>query len=327
MKNEIVLFTDGDVNIEVQINPEQETVWLTQKQMEVLFDVKHATVSEHISNILASGELDETSVGFSDRSTGGRKPKIYNLDMILSVGYRVNSKRGIAFRKWANNVLKQFILQGYAINEKRLQALKKTVDIQSRMLADALDIEEKDVLRAVNEYTDALILLDQYDHQALSKPKGSTPVYRITYEECVQMVGQMKDSFKTDVFGVEKEAGKVQGIIAAVYQSVFGQDAYPSLEEKAANLLYFMIKDHPYADGCKRIAAFSQAEPWIEVQKNYKTINTEVEEKQSDSILNFYKKLIQLRKELPVIANGTIYSDGKVDGTLKPYECKVMRSI
>lgn len=234
MKNEIVLFTDGDVNIEVQINPEQETVWLTQKQMEVLFDVKHATVSEHISNILASGELDETSVGFSDRSTGGRKPKIYNLDMILSVGYRVNSKRGIAFRKWANNVLKQFILQGYAINEKRLQALKKTVDIQSRMLADALDIEEKDVLRAVNEYTDALILLDQYDHQSLSKPEGSTPVYRITYEECVQMVGQMKDSFETDVFG---------------------QDAYPSLEEKAANLLYFMIKDHPYADGCKRIAA------------------------------------------------------------------------
>ena len=234
MKNEIVLFTDGDVNIEVQINPEQETVWLTQKQMEVLFDVKHATVSEHISNILASGELDETSVGFSDRSTGGRKPKIYNLDMILSVGYRVNSKRGIAFRKWANNVLKQFILQGYAINEKRLQTLKKTVDIQSRMLADALDIEEKDVLRAVNEYTDALILLDQYDHQTLSKPEGSTPVYRITYEECVQMVGQMKDSFETDVFG---------------------QDAYPSLEEKAANLLYFMIKDHPYADGCKRIAA------------------------------------------------------------------------
>ena len=159
MKNEIVLFTDGDVNIEVQINPEQETVWLTQKQMEVLFDVKHATVSEHISNILASGELDETSVGFSDRSTGGRKPKIYNLDMILSVGYRVNSKRGIAFRKWANNVLKQFILKGYAINEKRLQALKKTVDIQSRMLADALDIEEKDVLRrGIKRSQDAFLI-------------------------------------------------------------------------------------------------------------------------------------------------------------------------
>ena len=129
-----------------------------------MFDVKHATVSEHITNILASGELDETSVGFSDKSSVGRKPNIYNLDMILSVGYRVNSKRGIAFRKWANNVLKQ----GYAINEKRLQALEKIIDIQSRMLAGALDINEYDVLRAVNEYTEALLLLDQYDHQCLS---------------------------------------------------------------------------------------------------------------------------------------------------------------
>ena len=255
MNNEIVIFTDGDVNIEVQINSEEETVWLTQKQMGELFGVKQATLSEHINNIIMSGELDETSIGFSDKSTGGRKPKIYNLDMILSVGYRVNSKRGIAFRKWANNILKQYIMKGYAINEKRLQALEKTVDIQTRMLADALDIEENDVLRAVNEYTDALLLLDQYDHQELCKPAGNKPIYRITYEECVQMVGKMQDSFNTDVFGVEKENGKVAGIIAAVYQSAFGQDAYPSVEEKAANLLYFMIKDHPYADGCKRIAA------------------------------------------------------------------------
>ena len=255
MRNEIVLFTDGDINIEVQISPEKETVWLTQKQMEELFDVKHATVSEHISKILASGELDETSVGFSDKSTGGRKPKIYNLDMILSVGYRVNSKRGIAFRKWANDVLKKFIIKGYAVNDKRLKALEKTVDIQTRMLADALDIEESEVLRAVNEYTNALLLLDQYDHQILDRPSGSKPIYRITYEECVGMVGRMKDSFETDVFGLEKEAGKVAGIIDAIYQSAFGEDAYPSVEEKAANLLYFMIKDHPYIDGCKRIAA------------------------------------------------------------------------
>ena len=120
MKNEIVLFTDGDINLEVELSPELKTVWLTQKQMEKLFDVKHVTVSEHISNILASGELDETSVGFSDKSSGGRKPKIYNLDMILSVGYRVNSKRGIAFRRWANSALKQYVIQGYDINEKRL---------------------------------------------------------------------------------------------------------------------------------------------------------------------------------------------------------------
>ena len=224
MKNEIVLFTDGDIKLEVELNPELETVWLTQKQMGELFGVKQATLSEHINNILSTGELDETSIGFSDKSSGGRKPKMYNLDMILSVGYRVNSKRGIAFRRWANNVLKQYVIQGYAINEKRLQALERTVDIQTRMIADALDIEESDVLRAVNEYTEALLLLDKYDHQALEKPDGAVPVYRITYEDCKEMVGKMRDSFDTDVFGVEKEAGKVAGIIAAVYQSVFGEE-------------------------------------------------------------------------------------------------------
>ena len=238
MKNEIVLFTDGDINIEVELSPELETVWLTQKQMGEVFEVKQATLSEHINNIISSGELDETSIGFSDKSSGGRKPKIYNLDMILSVGYRVNSKRGIAFRRWANSVLKKYVIQGYAINEKRLQAL-----------------EESDILKAVTSYTDALMLLDQYDHQSLKKPVGNRPIYKITYEECKKMVSHMEDSFKSDVFGVEKENGKVEGILAAVYQSVFGGDVYPSLEEKAANLLYFMIKDHPYADGCKRIAA------------------------------------------------------------------------
>lgn len=254
-KNEIVLFTDGNTEIEVQISPEQETVWLTQKQIEQLFDVKHATVSEHISNILSSGELDETSVGFSDKSSGGRKPKIYNLDMILSVGYRVNSKRGIAFRRWASAVLKQYTLNGYAINERRLQALKKTVEIQTKMIAGTLDIEQQDVLKAVNLYTQALMLLDQYDHQSLEKPEGSSPIYRITYKDCREMVNHMEDTFKSDVFGVEKETGKVEGILAAVYQDVFGGEVYPSLEEKAANLLYFMIKDHPFEDGCKRIAA------------------------------------------------------------------------
>ena len=255
MKTEIVLFTAGDKTIEVQVSPDKETVWLTQKQMEELFDVKHATISEHINNILSAGELDEKSVGFSDKSSGGRKPKIYNLDMILSVGYRVNSQRGIAFRRWANNVLKQYIMKGYAINEKRLAALSKTVEIQSKIIANTLELEEAEVLRAVNLYTDALVLLDQYDHQSLKKPNGNKPVYRITYEDCRNMINHMEDSFSSDVFGVEKETGKVEGILAAVYQDVFGGEVYPSLEEKAANLLYFMIKDHPFADGCKRIAA------------------------------------------------------------------------
>ena len=256
--NEIVLFETEDRSITLSVPVEQETVWLTQEQMSELFETARSSIAYHIGNIFKEKELVEsTSVENFDRSENkaSRPPKYYNLDVIISVGYRVKSKQGVEFRKWANSILKKYIIDGYAINEKRLQALEKTVDIQTRMIADALDIEEADVLRAVNEYTDALLLLDKYDHQALEKPDGAVPIYRITYEDCKEMVGKMRDSFDTDVFGVEKEAGKVAGIIAAVYQSVFGEDAYPSIEEKAANLLYFMIKDHPYADGCKRIAA------------------------------------------------------------------------
>ena len=141
------------------------------------------------------------------------------------------------------------------INKKRLEALQRTVNIQTKMLACTLEVDEAEVLKAVSLYTNALMLLDQYDHQSLKKPTGSKAIYRITYEDCRNMVNAMEDSFHSDVFGIEKEKGKVEGILAAVYQNVFGGDVYPSLEEKAANLLYFMIKDHPYADGCKRIAA------------------------------------------------------------------------
>lgn len=256
MENELVLFTDGSIQLEVPVSSDGESVWLSANQMAVLFDKDETNIRKHINNVFKSSEVDKNNNTQKMRVDGVKQlVAFYSLDVILAVGYRVNSSRGIAFRKWANTILKQFILKGYAINEKRLQALKKTVDIQTRMLADALNIEESDVLRAVNEYTDALLLLDQYDHQTLCKPDGNKPIYRITYEECVEMVGKMRDSFNSEVFGVEKETGKVAGIIAAVYQSIFGQDAYPSLEEKAANLLYFMIKDHPYADGCKRIAA------------------------------------------------------------------------
>ena len=227
--------------------------------MAELFKTTKQNISLHANNCFKEGELDKKSVVKESLTTAADgknyKTKLYNLDVIISVGYRVKSKRGVEFRQWANEILKQYILKGYVVNKKRLQALEKTVDIQTKMLANALDVEESDILKAVNEYTDALLLLDQYDHQTLKKPSGKMPTYRITYDECVTMVNNMRDSFNTDVFGVEKEAGKVKGIIAAIYQSAFGYDAYPSLEEKAAYLLYFMIKDHPYADGCKRIAA------------------------------------------------------------------------
>ena len=136
-----------------------------------------------------------------------------------------------------------------------MEALQRTVDIQTRMIADALDIEEADVLKAVNMYTDALTLLDQYDHQSITKPKGTMPIYQLTYDDCRKMVDAMRYAFNSDVFGVEREKGKVEGIIAAVYQSAFGEEIHKTIEAKASNLLYYMIKDHPFTDGCKRIAA------------------------------------------------------------------------
>ena len=259
MKKELVIFETLDKEISLSVEILKNTVWLTQNQMAELFKTTKQNISLHANNCFKEGELDKKSVVKESLTTAADgknyKTKLYNLDVIISIGYRVKSKRGVEFRQWANEILKQYILKGYVVNKKRLQALEKTVDIQTKMLANALDVEEADILKAVNEYTDALLLLDQYDHQALKKPSGKMPTYRITYEECVTMVNNMRDSFNTDVFGVEKEAGKVKGIIAAIYQSAFGYDAYPSLEEKAAYLLYFMIKDHPYADGCKRIAA------------------------------------------------------------------------
>ena len=259
---EFITFKLQEKDKGIQVRYENETLWMTQKAMAELFDVEQPAIAKHLINIYNEKELDKSST-YSKmelvQKEGNRNVKrnveFYNLDAIISVGYRVKSKRGTEFRQWANRILKQYIIDGYAINEKRLKALERTVDIQTKMLADALDVEEADILKAVNQYTDALLLLDQYDHQVVPRPEGNEPIYRITYEECRKMVDAMRDSFQTDVFGVEKEKGKVEGIIAAVYQSAFGEDAYPTLEEKAANLLYFMIKDHPYADGCKRIAA------------------------------------------------------------------------
>jgi len=254
--NEIVLFETSDKEVTLSVPMDGDTVWLSQAQMTELFNVDRTVITRHVNNIFKEKELiRESNVQKMHIANADRPVQFYSLDVIISVGYRVKSKRGIEFRQWASKILKQYMIDGYAINEKRLHALQKTVDIQTRMLADASNVEEKDVLRAVNLYTDSLILLDQYDHQAIVKPTGAKPIYRITYDDCMKMVSHMKDSFETDVFGVEKEKGKVNGIISAIYQSAFGEDAYPSIEEKASNLLYFMIKDHPFADGCKRIAA------------------------------------------------------------------------
>ena len=160
MGNDIVLFMDGNMQLEVPVSRDGESVWLSANQMAVLFDKDETNIRKHINNVFRSSEVDKNNNTQKMRVDGVKQPvAFYSLDVILAVGYRVNSQRGIAFRKWANNVLKQFILKGYAINEKRLQALKKTVDIQSRMLADALDIEEKDVLRrGIKRSKDAFLI-------------------------------------------------------------------------------------------------------------------------------------------------------------------------
>ena len=254
--NEIILFETHDQEVKLSVSLENETVWLSSNQMALLFDRDEKTVRKHVNNVFKENELDKENNTQKMRVDGVKqKVPFYSLDVIISVGYRVKSQRGTEFRQWANKVLKQYILNGYAINEKRLLALNKTVEIQSKIIADALEVEESDILRAVNLYTDALLLLDQYDHQALSKPSGRKSLYRMTYSDCRTIINQLEDSFSSDVFGVEKEVGKLEGILAAVYQDVFGGEVYPSLEEKAANLLYFLIKDHPFIDGCKRIAA------------------------------------------------------------------------
>lgn len=162
----------------------------------------------------------------------------YSLDVIISVGYRVKSQNGVIFRKWATSILHDFMIKGYAINQKRLDVLNKTISIQSRMLASALNIVEE-VLNVVDAYSNALTLLDDYDHGTIPKPDGIASIYHLTYEECRELIDSMRYGNFSDVFGVEKEQGKLNGIIAAVYQNVFGTELYPSIEEKAANLLYF----------------------------------------------------------------------------------------
>ena len=253
---EIVKFIDNEFEIDVRTDRENDTVWLSQEQIAKLFGKARSTITEHINNIFKDKELDEnTSVGFFDESTNHRPSKYYNLDVILSVGYRVNSKRGIAFRRWANKILKEYLIQGYSVNEKRINYLNKTIEIQNKILASSLNIDEASLVNVVNEYTKALDLLADYDHQCVPKPNGRKTVYRLEYDECRKIIDSMKFGDTSQVFGVEKEQGKLNGILAAIYQDVFGQEVYSSLEEKAAHLLYFLVKDHPFVDGCKRIAA------------------------------------------------------------------------
>ena len=263
MNNEVILYKDGELELPVEVAPDKETVWLKVEEMAKLFDRDRSVIQRHIKNIFKENELEESSTcaKFAQVQNEGNRPiertfNYYNLDMIISVGYRVKSPRGIAFRKWATSILKEYIVQGYAVNAKRLNVLNKVVEIQSNIIADVLELDSREVFDVIQKYTQALELLDAYDHQIVQKPKISNEkAYQLTFNECKKLIESMTFSKSSTIFGKEKTKGSLEGIIGSVYQTAFGEDVYPSVQEKAANLLYFIVKDHPFIDGCKRIAA------------------------------------------------------------------------
>ncbi len=256
MENEIILFETEDKSITLPVQENADTVWLNRNQLAELFGRDIKTIGKHIGNALKE-ELESSTVAKfatvqNERGrTVTREIEYYNLDMIISVGYRVKSKRGVEFRRWANKVLKQYVLQGYAVNQKRLSDLGSVVKLLKRT-ENSLDA--KQVLTVIESYSTALDLLDSYDHQTLQRPKGNTASYRLTYEECRQVVDSMSFGEASNLFGLEKD-DSFKGSIGNIYQSFAGEEIYPSLEEKAANLLYFVTKNHSFADGNKRIAA------------------------------------------------------------------------
>lgn len=272
-ESEIKIYQTDDGQTKIDVKFENETVWLTQKQIAQLFDKDTDTIGLHLRNIFQSGELEElaTTEDSSVVQKEGnrqvqRKIKLYNLDAIISVGYRVNSKRGIQFRIWASRIIKEYLLKGFVINNKRLiQQNNHLKELQNsvKILGDSLKFktltndESVGLLKIISDYAYALDILDQYDYQKLEiKDTSGKETYRLTYEEAMkQIITAKKAHGNSDLFGREKD-NSFKSSISTIYQTFGGEDLYPSIEEKAANLLYFITKNHSFSDGNKRIAAF-----------------------------------------------------------------------
>ena len=254
-KNEIILYETADHAVKLSVNTDGDTVWLSLDQLSDLFERDKSTISRHIRNVFKEGELDRDSVvaNFATTAADGKTYKVdyYNLDVIISVGYRVKSQRGVEFRKWANSVLKDYIIRGYAVNNKRIEQIGEVIRIMKRA---ENQLDAKQVLSVIEKFNTALDLLDAYDHQTLDKPKGNKAVYVLDYDECRKVINEMKFASDSELFGNEKD-DSFKGSIANIYQEFGGVEIYPSLEEKAANLLYFVTKNHSFSDGNKRIAA------------------------------------------------------------------------
>lgn len=261
-ENEIILFENQNVKLEV--NLKDETVWLSLDQMSELFKRDKSVISRHIKNIFLEEELEKNSTvaNFATVQKEGdrevvRNIEYYNLDVIISVGYRVKSKEGTKFRKWANKILKDYMLKGYAINQRRLEYLEKTVkliDIANRMDERLENNDAKEILKVIAQYSKALDLLDDYDHRTLKKLKGNKDNRKIKYEDCIDIINKLRFNEESALFALERNKG-LESIIGNVYQSFAGEDVYKSIEEKSANFLYLIVKNHVFADGNKRIAA------------------------------------------------------------------------
>ena len=259
-RNEIILFENQNVKLEV--NVKDETVWLNREQLSKLFGRDIKTIGKHINNALKE-ELDDSTVAkFATVRKEGERNVIrnidyYNLDMIISVGYRVKSNNGVIFRRWANQVLKDYMLKGYALNQKRLDYLEKTVkliDIANRIDERLENNDAKEILHVIGSYSKALDLLDDYDHRTLKKIDGSKDARKIKYEDCIEIINKLRFNEESNLFAIERDKG-LSSIINNIYQSFDGKDVYKSIEEKASNFLYLIVKNHTFIDGNKRIAA------------------------------------------------------------------------
>ena len=257
--NEIILFENQGIKLEV--NLKDETVWLNRQQLAELFDRDIKTIGKHINNALNEELKDDNSVvaKFATTASDGKTYNVeyYNLDVIISVGYRVKSENGVIFRRWANKILKDYMLKGYAVNQRRLEYLEKTVkliDIANRIDERLQGDDAKEILKVIGGYSKALDLLDDYDHRTLKKIKGNIDERMIKYEDCLDVIEKLRFNQESSLFAVERDKG-LESIIGNIYQSFAGQDIYKSIEEKGANFLYLIVKNHVFADGNKRIAA------------------------------------------------------------------------
>ena len=263
-KDSIILYQNPEGAAYLEVHLDHDTVWLTQDQMTVLFARDQSVISRHIRNVFKEGELEEKSnmqkmhFAFSDKPV-----TLYNLDVIISVGYRVKSQQGTSFRQWATRVLRDHIVKGYSLNEQRfrdqaekLTEMRRTVELLARTLANQELVSDtgKDVLRVITDYAYALNLLDRYDHGTLAIEETTRQaLHVIDYDEAIGIVTSMKGEFD-GLFGIEKDQG-FKSALGAIYQTFDGEELYPSVEEKGANLLYFVVKNHAFSDGNKRIAA------------------------------------------------------------------------